>query len=119
LQTKKDDFQVTIRKHFDNAKPGCGIDDDLGADYTKKYKTPMDDPGVYPGRDKRERSQAGSYTDNESGLTRTDNFEGSDSSNFGGSGSRDIMDDVESNQNPNGEFDTTGPIRAGVNRSQK
>jgi hypothetical protein len=32
--------------------------------------------------------------------------------------SRDIMTDVEANQNPNGEFDSTGPIKAGVNRRQ-
>jgi hypothetical protein len=110
---------VTIRKRNDSVKPGCGVDDDLGADYTKKYKTPMDNPSVYPGQRSNESSYAGAYTSNDSGLTRTDNFEGPDSSNFGGSGSRDIMSDVESNQNPNGEFDSCGPIRAGVNRSQK
>jgi hypothetical protein len=110
---------MTIRKRNDSVKPGCGVDDDLGADFTKKYKTAMDDPSVYPGQRSEESSYAGEYTSNDSGLTRTDNFEGKSGSRFGGSVSRDILDDVETNQNPGGEFDTTGPITAGVNRSQK
>jgi hypothetical protein len=113
----------------DSVKPGCGIDDDLGADYTKKYNVP-DMQDAYPGnievseqrdtKGRRVRVNAGhaAYSDDDAGLTRTDNFEGPDSSYYAGSGSRQIWEDVEANQNPGDEFDTTGPIKAGVNRSQ-
>jgi hypothetical protein len=102
---------MSIRKRNDSVKPGKGIDGRLGEDYTEKFNVP-DMQFAYPGQRSKESSYAGEYTSNDSGLTRTDDFQ------FG-SASRDILDDVESNQNPGGEFDTTGPIKAAVNRSQK
>ena len=55
---------------------------------------------------------AGRYTrDDDAGLKRTDDFEHH-------SASRQIWQDVEDNQRPGGEYDSTGPIRSGVNRSQ-
>jgi hypothetical protein len=103
------------RRHNDTVADGMGDSGTEGQDFV----TPGPDQQFgYPGQRSKETSYAGAYTENKSGLTRTDNFEGSDGSPYGGSISRDIMDAVESNQNPGGEFDTTGPIRAGVNRSQ-
>lgn len=100
------------RRHDDSVKPGRGIDDDLGSDYTKRYVTPMDDPSIYPDQRRKETSHPGAYTSNDSGLTRTDDFEH-------GSASRQIWQDVEDNQRPGGEYDSTGAIKSGVNRSQK
>ena len=53
----------------------------------------------------------GIYPDDDAGLVRRQDFEHS-------AGSRQIWRDMEANQNPDGEFDTTGGIRSGVNRSQ-
>jgi hypothetical protein len=103
------------RSRDDSIKSGKGVDSSLGEDFVRPGP---DQQFGYPGSRSKESSYAGKYTSNNSGLTRTDNFEGSDGSRYGGSVSRDIMDAVESNQNPGGEFDTTGPIRAGVNRGQ-
>lgn len=102
---------MTIRKHNDSRKRGQGIDGGLGEDFTKAHAF-NDVQFGYPGGQGSERSKPGKYGTNDAGLTRTDDFEH-------GSASRDILDDVEANQNPNGEFDSTGGIRAGVNRSQK
>jgi hypothetical protein len=115
---------MTIRKHDDRVKPGCGIDDDLGSDYTRKFNVP-DMQDAYPGnrevpeerdiKGRKVRHSPGyaAYTsDDDAGLVhRTDDFET-------GSASRQIWEDVEANQNPGDEFDTTGPIRSGVNGSQ-
>jgi hypothetical protein len=109
---------MTVRKHDDSVKAGCGVDGTEGENYTKAYNVP-DMQFAYPGQRSKESSKPGAYTDNDSGLTRTDNFEGPNSSYYGGSVSRQIWEDVEANQNPDGEFDTTGKISAGVNRSQK
>jgi hypothetical protein len=101
------------RYRDDSVKPGCGVDETEGEDYTKKFNVGnMNNPDVYPGGQGSERSRAGNYTTNDAGLRRDDDFEGS-------AGSRQIWQDVEDNQNPNGEFASTGPIRAGVNRGQK
>jgi hypothetical protein len=105
---------MTIRKRNDSVKRGCGVDGTEGENYTKAYNIVGDYDGMqfaYPGQRSKESSYAGAYTSNDSGLTRTAGSEH-------GSVSRDILDSVEANQNPNDEFDTTGPIKAGVNRSQ-
>jgi hypothetical protein len=103
---------MSIRKRNDSVKSGKGIDGDLGEDFVK--------PGPdmqfgYPGQRSKESSYAGAYTENKSGLTRTEDFQ------FGAE-SRDIFDDVTANQRPRGDdnwgFDAPGPIKAGVNRKQ-
>jgi hypothetical protein len=101
---------MTIRKRNDAVKRGRGIDGGLGEDYTEAGAFNDVDFG-YPGQRSKESSYAGAYTNNRSGLTRTDGFEH-------GSASRQIWEDVEANQNPGGEFDSTGPIKAGLNRKQ-
>jgi hypothetical protein len=80
--------------------------------YSKEVKLRRDgwpmpaDPGT-------SREGGGAYTsDADAGLVRGDDFEGSASS-------RQIWSDVEANQRPGGEFDSTGAIRSGVSRSQK
>jgi hypothetical protein len=100
-----------LRKRNDSVKDGCGDSGTDGQNYTKDHAFNDVNFG-YPGADKRERSRPGKYTTNDADLTRTDGFEH-------GSGSRSIYQDVEQNQRPNGEFDSTGPIKAGVNRGQK
>lgn len=114
---------MTIRKHNDSVKSGKGIDGDLGEDFVK----PGPDMNFgYPGninvpedrdiKGRKVRNSPGyaAYTsDDDAPLTRT---AGNDERGFA---SRQIWEDVEANQNPGGEFDSTGPITAGVNRSQK
>jgi hypothetical protein len=112
-----------LRKRNDSVKRGQGIDGGLGENYTDAYNVPdMQDayPGnrhVDEGRDIKGRKIRNSpgyaaYTsDDDAGLVRRQDFEHS-------AGSRQIWRDVEANQNPDGEFDTTGGIRSGVNRSQ-
>ena len=117
-----------IRKRSDNVKPGCGIDDDLGSDFTKKFNSyrgnyyQPDYPGGTKGGSEsgshepaNERSQPGEYTSNDSGLRNVLDFQFS-------AESRDIFDDVTANQRPRGDdnwgFDAPGPISHGVNRKQ-
>ncbi len=102
---------MSIRKRNDRVKGGRGVDGREGESYTKDHAFNDVDFG-YAGNDKLERSRPGAYTSNAAGLTRTDGFEH-------GSASRQIWEDVEVNQRPGGEYDSTGPIKAGVNRSQK
>jgi hypothetical protein len=87
-----------------------GIDGESAMGFTKQFNVgDMNDPDVYPGADKRERSQAGSYTDNNSGLTRTEGFER-------GASSRQIWSDVE--QNSDTVDANHNAITHGVDRGQ-
>lgn len=101
---------MTIRKRNDSVKSGQGIDGDLGEDFVK--------PGPdqfygYPGGQGSERSYAGAYTENKSGLTRTNAIESWET--------RDIMDDVIANSDIRGDSvnANSGPIKYGVNKPQR
>jgi hypothetical protein len=99
------------RKHFDNVKPGKGIDGSEGESWTKDHNVPNRRGDSYPGGDDGERSQPGAYTSNRSGLTQGTDFQFS-------AASRDIFDDVTENQDQNVSSDPHNKITAGVNRSQ-
>jgi hypothetical protein len=72
----------------------------------------VDEDRDIKGRKVRNSPGYAAYTsDDDAGLVRRQDFEHS-------AGSRQIWRDMEANQNPDGEFDTTGGIRSGVNRSQ-
>jgi hypothetical protein len=112
-----------IRKHNDSVKAGCGVDGREGETWTKDHafndmnlgypgNREVDSTDDIKGRKVRNSPGYAAYTsDDDAGLRRADDFEHS-------AGSRQIWLDVEANQNPDGEFDTTGGIRSGVNRSQ-
>lgn len=114
---------MTIRKRDDSVKRGCGVDGRLGEDYTKDHafndvnlgysgNREVDPTDDIKGRRIRNNACHAAYTsDDHAGLVRRQDFEHS-------AGSRQIYLDVEANQNPGGEFDSTGPIKAGVNRGQ-
>jgi hypothetical protein len=111
---------MTIRKRDDSVKSGKGIDDDLGSDFTKSYAK---DPWGYGGASTKggsegnghepsdERSYAGAYTENESGLVQGEDFQYS-------AGVRSIWDDTTANQDPDVST-ANNAIRAGVSRSQR
>jgi hypothetical protein len=100
------------RKRDDSVKPGKGINGTLGENYSRAYAV---DPWSYPGEKSKESVYEPAYSPASDGAsaqrTSADDFQFT-------AATRQIWQDVEENQNPGGEFDTTGPIKAGVNRKQ-
>jgi hypothetical protein len=111
-----------IRKHNDSVKDGVGDSGTEGQDYTKKYVT---DPWSYPGnrevpetqdpKGRKVRNDPGhaAYSpDSDGAMPRSgEDFQFS-------AGVRDLMADVETNQDQNVSSDPHNAITAGVNRSQ-
>ena len=115
-----------IRKRRDSEGPrrgAMGIDGEAAMDYTDRYNVP-DMQFAYPGnrhvdedrdiKGRKVRNSPGyaAYTsDDDARLVRRGDFEGT-------AGERQIYSDVEENARPGGEYDSTGAIRSGINRSQ-
>jgi hypothetical protein len=86
---------MTVRKHNDHVRDGCGDSGTDGQTFTKDHAFNDVNFG-YPGQKSRERSRPGSYTDNESGLRR------SDPADERALKSRDFNSAVEDNQSDDG-----------------
>lgn len=97
------------RRRDDSVKPGKGIDDGLGENFSRQHRvSPWDRPTT-----ERDPDSVGPIDDESQMPARDANRD----IQFMW-GTRQIWQDVEANQRPNGEFDSTGPIKAGVNRKQ-
>jgi hypothetical protein len=95
---------MSIRRRNDSVKPGCGIDGDLGSNYTKQHRTDPWDSNP-KGNDVGARG-AGKYEDKEVSFLR--NRPADDQT--GGAGSKDILDNVERNSGTG----KPGAIRYGI-----
>jgi len=99
---------MSIRRRDDSVKPGCGIDAAKGENFTKQNRSPME--GVQSVHEERS-SYSGAYGTNDPGLrTKRDvQFRWE---------TRDIYTDVVDNDGGSANGGFSGPIKAGVNRSQ-
>jgi hypothetical protein len=109
---------VSIRKHDDSIKSGCGIDG-KGENFADRAIDPWTAESNHPERDPYSRNDGSSKGDQliERGADSQNLLVQSEENQFKFS-RRDIYDDVDANSSgTNDGF--SGPIRAGVNRDQR
>jgi hypothetical protein len=98
---------MSIRKRDDSVKPGCGIDGTKGENFTRGAVGSWNQQSNHSERE----SYSGAYGTNDSGLRNQRDVQ------FRWE-TRDIYTDVVDNDGGSANGGFSGPIKAGVNRSQ-